>query len=132
MALDTPTEPRSGGIAHAVDIEVQIAASDGRTSYQDASPVPPSVPIVRPGSGIDSNGPDTISRHVRRWSPVADVPLAKLAAALIANRAILDLTDPPLEFAQLLGIERLATVSRACLDEAIEQAGTQPTEEGPA
>jgi hypothetical protein len=53
---------------------------------------------------------------------VADIPLAELAAVVVANPDILDQFDPTLDVARLLGLERLAASSRARLDEAIERA----------
>lgn len=54
--------------------------------------------------------------------PVADIPLAELAAVVIANGAVLDQSDPARDLARLLGVERLATPSRLRLDEAIARA----------
>ncbi|MBH0236464.1 DUF3320 domain-containing protein [Methylobrevis albus] len=54
--------------------------------------------------------------------PVADIPLAELAAVALSHPGLLDQSDPARELARLLGVERLAAVSRARLDEAIDRA----------
>lgn len=53
---------------------------------------------------------------------VADIPLAELASVALDNPDLLDDTDPVRYLARLLGVERLAAVSRARLDEAITRA----------
>lgn len=53
---------------------------------------------------------------------VADIPLAELASVVLDNPDLLDDTDPVRYLARLLGVERLAAVSRARLDEAITRA----------
>lgn len=53
---------------------------------------------------------------------IADIPLAELAAVVMANRAVLDQADVAVDLARLLGVERLATPSRLRLDEAIARA----------
>jgi hypothetical protein len=53
---------------------------------------------------------------------IAEIPIAELAALVIANKAILERTDPALDLARLLDVERLAAVSRARLNEAIHLA----------
>lgn len=53
---------------------------------------------------------------------IADIPLAELASVVLDNPALLDETDPARHLARLLGVERLAAVSRARLDEAIMRA----------
>ena len=57
------------------------------------------------------------SDEARRAIP--DIPLAELAAVVRDNPALLDEPDPARELARMLGVERLAAVSRARLDEAI-------------
>nr|WP_267213506.1 DUF3320 domain-containing protein [Chelatococcus asaccharovorans] len=53
---------------------------------------------------------------------IADIPLAELASVVLKNSALLDEPDPARVLARLLGVERLAAVSRARLDEAIGRA----------
>lgn len=53
---------------------------------------------------------------------IADVPLAELASFALEHRAALAMPDAPLELARLLGVERLAGVSRSRLEEAIFRA----------
>lgn len=60
------------------------------------------------------------SEDARR--PIADIPLAELASVVLDNRDALDETDPARDLARLLGVERLAAISRARLDEAIARA----------
>jgi hypothetical protein len=45
-----------------------------------------------------------------------------LASTVVANKDLLDHTDPAVELARLLGVERLAVISRARLNEAIDRA----------
>ncbi|WP_211870281.1 DUF3320 domain-containing protein [Neoroseomonas terrae] len=54
--------------------------------------------------------------------PVSEIPLAELASLVLANPALLAEQDPARDLARLLGVERLAAVSRARLDEAIARA----------
>jgi very-short-patch-repair endonuclease/RecA/RadA recombinase len=54
--------------------------------------------------------------------PVSEIPLAELAALVLANPTLLAELDPARDLARLLGVERLAAVSRARLDEAIARA----------
>lgn len=63
---------------------------------------------------------------------IADIPLAELASVVLDNPDLLDEADPARDLARLLGVERLAAVSRARLDEAIARArehiaAVQPT-----
>lgn len=60
------------------------------------------------------------SEDARR--PIADIPLAELASVVLDNSDLLDQPDPARDLARLLGVERLAAVSRARLDEAIARA----------
>ncbi|WP_425376248.1 DUF3320 domain-containing protein [Rhizobium sophoriradicis] len=53
---------------------------------------------------------------------IADIPLAELAFVVLDNPDLLDQLDPARDLARLLGVERLAAVSRARLDEAIARA----------
>ncbi|MGV1760810.1 DUF3320 domain-containing protein [Rhizobium sp. A22-96] len=53
---------------------------------------------------------------------IADIPLAELAFVVLNNPDLLDEPDPARELARLLGVERLAAVSRSRLDEAIARA----------
>lgn len=53
---------------------------------------------------------------------IGDIPLAELTAVLLDNPDLLDEPDPARDLARLLGVERLAAVSRARLDEAIARA----------
>ncbi len=53
---------------------------------------------------------------------ISDIPLSELAAIVIANRGLLDESDPALSMARVIGVERLAATSRARLEEAIEKA----------
>jgi very-short-patch-repair endonuclease len=53
---------------------------------------------------------------------IADIPLAELASVVLDNSELLDEPDPARDLARLLGVERLAAVSRARLDEAIARA----------
>ena len=61
-----------------------------------------------------------VSDEARR--SVADIPLAELAHMVVTHHDLLEEQDPTRELARLLGLERLATPSRARLDEAIERA----------
>jgi hypothetical protein len=54
--------------------------------------------------------------------PIAEIPLAELASVVIDNPDLLDQMDPARDLARLLGVERLAAVSRGRLDEAISRA----------
>ncbi len=51
--------------------------------------------------------------------PIADIPLAELASVVLDNPELLDEPDPARDLARLLGVDRLAAVSRTRLDEAI-------------
>jgi hypothetical protein len=51
--------------------------------------------------------------------PLSDICLAEIADFVLGNRSALDEDDPPLVYARLLGIERLAASSRERLKEAI-------------
>jgi hypothetical protein len=53
---------------------------------------------------------------------IADIPLAELASVVLDNPDLLDQVDPARYLARLLGVDRLAAVSRARLDEAIARA----------
>ncbi|WP_029355310.1 DUF3320 domain-containing protein [Bosea sp. 117] len=53
---------------------------------------------------------------------IAEIPLAELAQIVMQNRHFLDWDDPPLAFARLLGVERLAASSRERLAEAVARA----------
>lgn len=53
---------------------------------------------------------------------IGDIPIAELASVVLANRDILTRPDSALDLARILGVERLAAVSRARLSEAIERA----------
>jgi very-short-patch-repair endonuclease len=53
---------------------------------------------------------------------IAEIPIAELAAVVLANAGILDQPDPALDLARLLGVERLAAVSRLRLNEAIDRS----------
>ena len=53
---------------------------------------------------------------------VSDIPLAELVSIVLAHPAPFEETDPARDLARLLGIERLAGVSRARLEEAIAEA----------
>ena len=53
---------------------------------------------------------------------IADIPLAELASVVLANPELRDQPDPARDLARILGVERLAAVSRARLDEAIARA----------
>lgn len=50
---------------------------------------------------------------------ISDIPIAELASVVLTNKDLLNQSDPALDLARLLGVERLAAVSRARLDEAI-------------
>lgn len=63
------------------------------------------------------HGPD----HRR---PLAEIALAELVDFILAHTHALDEDDPPLVYARLLDIERLAAPSRERLQEAIEKALT--------
>ncbi|MFG1461744.1 DUF3320 domain-containing protein [Xanthobacter sp. DSM 24535] len=63
---------------------------------------------------------------------IADIALAELAFVAVTNRDLLDQPDPALDLARLLGVERLAAVSRSRLDEAIERARTYLTRSSPS
>lgn len=60
---------------------------------------------------------------------ISDTPLSELAAIVIANRGLLDESDPALSMARVIGVERLAATSRARLEEAIEKARVHCTAE---
>ncbi len=71
------------------------------------------------------------SEEARR--SIADIPLAELASVVSDNPDLLDQPDPARDLARLLGVERLAAVSRSRLDEALALARshvstTQPFE----
>ncbi|RAZ88888.1 DNA helicase [Mesorhizobium hawassense] len=66
-----------------------------------------------------------VSEGARR--SIADIPLAELASVVIDNPGLLDMPDPARDLAHLLGMERLAAISRARLDEAIARARRQLT-----
>ncbi|WP_417773588.1 DUF3320 domain-containing protein [Stappia sp.] len=53
---------------------------------------------------------------------IADIPLAELAAVVLENPTVLDDPDPARGLARLLGVERLAAISRARLGAALERA----------
>jgi very-short-patch-repair endonuclease/RecA/RadA recombinase len=53
---------------------------------------------------------------------VADIPLAELASVILDHPGLLDEPDSARELARLLGVERLAAVSRTRLEEAIARA----------
>jgi very-short-patch-repair endonuclease len=53
---------------------------------------------------------------------IADIPLAELASVVIDNPSLLNKSDPARDMAKLLGVDRLAAVSRLRLDEAITRA----------
>ncbi|TCK28356.1 AAA domain-containing protein [Ancylobacter aquaticus] len=53
---------------------------------------------------------------------IGDIPLAELASVVLDNIDVLEKLDPAREIARLLGVDRLAAVSRARLDEAMAQA----------
>jgi very-short-patch-repair endonuclease len=61
-----------------------------------------------------------VNEEARR--SIADIPLAELASMVIGNPDLLDMHDPARDLARLLGVERLAAISRARLDEAIARA----------
>ncbi|WP_031256512.1 DUF3320 domain-containing protein [Mesorhizobium sp. L48C026A00] len=61
-----------------------------------------------------------VNEEARR--SIADIPLAELASVVIDNPGLLEMSDPARDMAHLLGVERLAAVSRARLDEAIARA----------
>ena len=72
---------------------------------------------------------ESIDEDARR--SIADISLAELASVILDNRGLLDEADPARDLARLLGVERLAAVSRARLEEAIVRArdhisGDQP------
>ena len=56
--------------------------------------------------------------------PVAEIPLAELVGFVRANPDLLNVTDPALSFARLIGLERLAAISRTRLEEAIRLAAS--------
>jgi very-short-patch-repair endonuclease len=60
------------------------------------------------------------SEDARR--PIADIPLAELTSVVLDNPELLDEPDPARDLARILGVDRLAAVSRARLDEAIARA----------
>ncbi|MET0528043.1 MAG: hypothetical protein ABW003_06820, partial [Microvirga sp.] len=62
---------------------------------------------------------------------ISEIPIAELAAAVILNRKLLDEADPALGLARLLGVERLASASRARLLEAIERANRHMSGQSP-
>jgi len=53
---------------------------------------------------------------------IGDIAIAELASVVLSNPDLLDQRDPASDLARLLGVERLAAVSRARLDEAIARA----------
>jgi Protein of unknown function (DUF3320) len=53
---------------------------------------------------------------------IADIPLAEVTHVVLGNPELLEEPDPTRDLARLLGVERLTTVSRARLDEAIARA----------
>lgn len=60
------------------------------------------------------------SEEARR--SIADIPLAEITHVVLGNPELLEEPDPTRDLARLLGVERLTTVSRARLDEAIARA----------
>ncbi len=64
--------------------------------------------------------------------PIGDIALAELAFVVVKNRDLLEQPDPALDFARLLGVERLAAVSRSRLEEAMERAMTHLSKNSPA
>ena len=62
------------------------------------------------------------SADAKSHRSIAEIPLAELTSVVIANPSLLDRLDPALDLARLLGVERLAAVSRLRLDEAIDRA----------
>ena len=60
-----------------------------------------------------------VSEAARRG--IGDIPLAELVAVVVDNIDVLDEPDPAREIARILGVERLAAVSRARLEEAIDR-----------
>ena len=72
----------------------------------------------------------SVSGVLRYRSPVTEdarrsiayIPLAELASVVLDNPALLDQADPARDVARLLGVERLAALSRARLNEAIARA----------
>lgn len=52
---------------------------------------------------------------------VGEIPLAELAGLIVSEPALLDEPDPALALARVLGLGRLASISRLRLEEAIEQ-----------
>ncbi len=53
---------------------------------------------------------------------ISEVPIAELTSVVMANRQLLHQTDPAIELARLLCVERLAAPSRSRLEEAIARA----------
>ena len=53
---------------------------------------------------------------------IAEIPLAEIASLVLDNLDLLAASDPARELAGLLGVERLAAVSRSRLEEAIARA----------
>lgn len=54
--------------------------------------------------------------------PIADIPLAELTALVLDHPDLFNDPDATRQLARLVGVERLAAVSRSRLDEAIEKA----------
>lgn len=64
--------------------------------------------------------------------PIADIPLAELASVVLDHPDLFEQPDPARDLARLLGVERLAAVSRSRLDEAIARARRHSTTSEPA
>ncbi|WP_284274933.1 DUF3320 domain-containing protein [Mesorhizobium huakuii] len=69
-----------------------------------------------------------VNEEARR--SIADIPLAELASMVIGNPDLLVMHDPARDLARLLGVERLAAISRARLEEAIARAKLQIVQSG--
>lgn len=57
---------------------------------------------------------------------ISDIPVAELAFVVRSKSELLDENDPALALARLLGVERLAAISRERLEEAIARATQAP------
>jgi hypothetical protein len=71
---------------------------------------------------VSSRFPFRQPQSEEHWRPLSDICLPELVDFILSHRAALDEADPPLVYARLLRLERLAASSRERLEEAIASA----------
>jgi Protein of unknown function (DUF3320) len=79
--------------------------------------------LWKPGT-VASRVPFRMPEGPEHRRSLAEISIAELADFVITNSKVLDEDDPPLTYARLLRVERLAAPSRERIMEAIEQART--------